>query len=281
MKIQPGASGYFSRPQLILDPQLFDGTQLKPHVREKILSMFFDHMDTMSVNPRGWTMLWLAGSGISYQWAGDRGNGDLDVLLGINYTQFVRDNPQFEYMMREEIAESMDSMLKKHLWPKSAHTVFEPGGRVYEVTYFLNPFTENYDDSIKNINPYAAYNLTENHWTVEPMKPEEYGKPFPEEFEKATQANLTAANQLVARYYHLTQQLSSTYPHSPLWHNLSASKTLLLQHIKAMFDTIHLGRKEAFSASGQGYGDYYNYQWQKAKADGIVSAFNEILNKEQ
>ena len=278
--IKPGASGYFSRPQLILDPELFDGTHLKPHVREKILSMFFDHMVTMSNNPHEWTMLWLAGSGISYQWAGDRGNGDLDVLLGLDYTKFVSANPRFEYMGREEIAESMDAMLKKHLWPHTSHTVFQPGGRVFEVTYYLNPFTEDYDNSITNIHPYAAYNLSEDHWTVEPMKPEEYNQPFPEEFEKAAGANLTTANQLVNRYHHLTLQLDSTYPQSPLWHNLTASKTLLLQQIKTMFDTIHLGRKQAFSASGQGYGDYYNYIWQAAKRDGIVSAFNEILNKE-
>lgn len=280
MSIQPGASGYFSRPQQILDPQLFDGEKLKPHVREKILSMFFDHMDTMANNPRSWTMLWLAGSGISYQWSGDRGNGDLDVLLGLDYTKFAIDNPQFEYMTREEIADSMDTMLKKHLWPHTSHTVFNPGGQAYEVTYYLNPYTENHDDSIRNIHPYAAYNLTEDRWTIEPMRPEEYGKPLPEEFNRVASDNLELANRLVARYHYLDNQLALTPAHTPVGHNLTASKKLLIQHIKTMFDTIHLGRKQAFSDMGEGYGDFYNFQWQAAKRDGIVSAFNEILNKE-
>jgi hypothetical protein len=280
MSIQPGASGYFSRPQQILDPQLFDGENLKPHVREKILSMFFDHMDTMSNNPRNWTMLWLAGSGISYQWSGDRGNGDLDVLLGLDYTKFVTDNPQFEYMTRAEIADSVDAMLKKHLWPHTSHTVFNPGGQAYEVTYYLNPYTENYDESIRNIHPYDAYNLTEGHWTIEPMRPEEYGKPFPEEFERVASDNLGLANRLVARYHYLDNQLALTPANTPMGHNLTASKKLLIQHIKTMFDTIHLGRKQAFSDMGEGYGDFYNFQWQAAKRDGIITVFNEILNKE-
>jgi hypothetical protein len=145
----------------------------------------------------------------------------------------------------------------------------------------LNPFTENYDESINNIHPYAAYNLTENHWTINPMEPNEYSQQYPMEFEVQAAANRDTAEKLANRYQHLTQQLSSIHPNSPLGHNLTASKTLLIQHIKSMFDTIHLGRKQAFSDMGSGYGDFYNYQWQAAKRDGIVATFNEILSKEE
>lgn len=276
-----GASGYFSRPQLILDPQLFDGTVLKPHVRQKILDMFFDHMDSMRLNTRDSVMLWLAGSGISYQWNADRGNGDLDVLLGLDYTKFMNANPEYAHMTRTELAENFDAMLKRHLWPHTAHTVFNPGGQAYEVTYYLNPYTENFDQSIKNIHPYAAFNLTENHWTVDPMKPEEFNKPFDPEFERVAGENKALAERLVSRYNHLQQQLATVHPNSPVFHNLTASKRLLVQHIKTMFDTIHLGRRQAFSDMGEGYGDFYNFQWQHAKRDGIVNSFNEILNKEQ
>lgn len=281
MNLLQGASGYFSNPQLILDPELFEGTKLKTHVREHIINTFFDHMDTMSVNPREWTMLWLVGSGISYQWAADRGNGDLDVLLGLDYDKFIIDNPKFQYSSRYEIAESMNDMLKRHLWKRTAHTVFEPNGKVFEVTYYLNPYTENFDTSVESIHPYAAYNLTEDHWTTEPMKPEEYGKPFPPEFEQQAEANKRQAEMLVIRYHYLQSQLATVHPNSPLGHNLVASKKLLVQHIKTMFDDIHLGRKKAFSDIGEGFGDYYNYAWQAAKRDGIISSFNEILNKEQ
>lgn len=275
----PGASGYFSRPQLILDPNLFEGTTLHSDVIETLLDLFYDHMDTMFRNPREWSMLWLAGSGISYQWSGDRGNGDLDVLFGIDYTKFVSDNPEYRYYERADIANSIDVMLKRHLWPKTAHTVL--GNGVYEVTYYLNPGTEDFDKSIENIHPYAAYNLTEDHWTVTPMNPDEYGDETPPDYIQQTEANRRTAEQLVQRYNYLTNQLASMHPHSPQWHNLDASKKLLIQHIKTMYDSIHLGRKQAFSNQGSGYGDFYNYQWQAAKRDGIVRTFNEILNREE
>lgn len=277
----PGASGYFSRPQLVLDPQLFEGTTLLPHVRQKLLDLFYNHMDTMYNNPRSWSMLWLAGSGISYQWGADRGNGDLDVLLGLDYTKFVTNNPEYSYQSREEIAQDMDDMLKRHLWKQTAHTLFGGNQTPYEVTYYLNPFTEDYDQSIENIHPYAAYNLTEGHWTIEPMQPEEYSKLFPAEFQRQADENTLTASRLAGRYFSLTQQLSTIHPNTPLWHNLTASKTLLIQHIKTMFDTIHLGRKQAFSSQGEGYGDFYNYQWQHAKKTGIVRTFNEILSNEE
>ena len=280
MALPAGASGYFSQPQLILDPQLFEGTKLLPDVRQKILDMFFDHMVHMYNDVHSFYMLWLAGSGISYQWSANRGNGDLDVLLGIDYTKFVTANPKYQYYTRTEIADEMDAMLKRHLWPRTAHTVFHPGGQAYEVTYYLNPYTENYDESIKNIHPYAAYNLTEDHWTVEPMAPNRFPVSFPVEFERKAEENRELAQRLVNRYNYLQTSLATVAPYTPQYHNWNSSKILLVQHIKTMYDDIHLGRRQAFSDMGEGYGDFYNYQWQKAKADGIVQAFNEILNKE-
>src|SRR5690242_10497157 len=107
--IKTGASGYFSRPQLMLDPQLFEGNQLHPHVRQAILDMFYNYMSSHYHNPERWTMLWLAGSGIGYQWNADRGNGDLDVLFGIDYNRFVQSNPAFSHYTREEVAEGLDN----------------------------------------------------------------------------------------------------------------------------------------------------------------------------
>lgn len=279
--ITQGASGFFSRPQLMLDPQLFEGKELHPHVRQTILDLFYNHMDTMFHNPRDWSMLWLAGSGISYQWSADRGNGDLDVLFGLDYSKFVSDNPEYGYYTREEIADAMDTMLKKHLWPKTARTMFRPNETSYEITYYLNPLVEDYDESIELIHPYASFNLTENHWTIEPpMISDDPNSMYPVEYEEQAQRNLQQATQLVERFKVLSGQLASTMPGSPLYRNLEASMTLLRQHVRNMFDNIHLGRKNAFSQHGGGYGDFYNYQWQAAKRDGIINAFNEILNGE-
>lgn len=277
-----GASGFFSTPQSVLDPQLFEGRELRPNVRQKILDMFYKYMDSHYHGARDWSMLWLAGSGVSYQWAGDRGNGDLDVLFGIDFNKFVSANPDFHHYDRETIAQSLDAHIKKELWPSTSKIRFSNGDvRSYEVTYYLNPLTEMYDDSIKLIHPYAAFNVTEDHWTVDPVKlPHDPSQLYPTEYAEAADANLREAIVLEARYRHLVSQRASTAPSSPVQHNIDASMRVLLQQVRNMYDNIHLGRRHAFSQSGGGYGDYYNYQWQRAKRDGIISTFNEILNGE-
>src|SRR6478609_6775003 len=78
IRLDLGASSYFSRPAKTLDPNLFEGEHLHPDVRDTILRIFMDYMASRYHNPHEWAMVWLAGSGISFQWAADRGNGDLD-----------------------------------------------------------------------------------------------------------------------------------------------------------------------------------------------------------
>lgn len=281
-RIQTGASSYFSTPSNILDPHLFDGEHLYPHVRETINNLLFSYLDTQYNNARSWTMVWLAGSGVSYQWAADRGNGDLDVLFGIDYSQFVTDNPQFEFMSIPEIAEAIDNDLRKSLWPSTSAIEFPiesvPYGpmQFYEVTFFLNPYVTNDPDSITNIHPYAAYNVTEDGWTVKPAKGTALTSDFPVDYERKAADNLLQAQQLVSRHQHL-KKLAATEL-GPRQINHKGSLALVTQEIKNMFDEIHLGRKHAFSDQGEGYGDFYNYQWQAAKRDGIVRAFTEILN---
>lgn len=269
-----GASGYFSQPALILDPQLFDGMELKPLVREAILDAFFDYMSTRYSNVREWTMAWLAGSGISYQWAADRGNGDLDVLFGIDYTGFVNANPAFSGMDRYDISYILNDDLRTNLWPKTALTTFNRGERPYEVTYYLNPGVENFDDSIKAIHPYAAYNLTQDKWTISPEA--NPIREIPRQYEEQASRNRETAETLAARYNHIRTELATTSPHSPHWHDALRAMHVVASQAQALFDQIHSNRKQAFDAQGEGYHDFYNYQWQAAKRDGIVSILNQI-----
>lgn len=285
-RIETGASSYFSTPSNILDPHLFDGDHLYPHVRETINNLLFSYLDTQYNNARSWTMVWLAGSGVSYQWAADRGNGDLDVLFGIDYSQFVTDNPQFEYMSIPEIAQVIDDDLRKSLWPTTSAVELPimsvPYGPIqfYEMTFFLSPYVTNDPNSIVGIHPYAAYNVTLDEWTVKPAKGTNLPSVFPADYERKAADNLQQAQQFVDRHNYLMQQMSMVPKNSPQWHNFNTSMTLLKSFVKTMFNDIHLGRQNAFSAQGEGYGDFYNYQWQAAKRDGIVRALNEILHME-
>jgi hypothetical protein len=43
-----------------------------------------------------------------------------------------------------------------------------------------------------------------------------------------------------------------------------------------LFDDIHAARRLAFSSTGQGYSDFYNYRWQAGKKYGTVPALRQM-----
>ena len=51
--------------------------------------------------------------------------------------------------------------------------------------------------------------------------------------------------------------------------------TALMQG-SALFDDIHHARRFAFSPTGQGYSDYYNYRWQAGKKYGTVPTLRKM-----
>lgn len=271
--IHSGASGYFSAPQSGLDPHIFDGEHIKSDVRDHILGVLHTYLDARYHGVRTWLAAWLAGSGISYQWAGDRGNGDLDVLFGIDFPRFYETNPTYQGISEWEFSELMNSDLKKNLWPRTAHTDFH--GQTYEVTYYLNPGTTS--QSIAAIHPYAAYNLTHDRWDIRPPSlPENPRSLYPKEWWDAVDAEEAHARLLVDRHTKLRSMMASTHPNSPAFKNLITSERLVVEEAKNLFDSIHLGRKQAFAPDGDGYGDYYNFRWQAHKEAGTVQALNTL-----
>lgn len=271
--IHSGASGYFSTPQKVLDPHIFDGQHIKRGVRDHILGVLYAFWHSRFTGARAWSTVWLAGSGISYQWAGDRGNGDLDVLLGVDFPRFYKDNPSYQGLSEEEVADLVNTDLKNLLWPGTATTDFH--GQTYEVTYYLNPGTT--ADSIQGIHPYAAYNLTHDRWDIRPPElPDDTRSLYPDTWWKAVEEEQHQARQLVSRYNILRSQASQVAPNSPAWNNAMASQKFVVAAAKALFDSIHLGRRTAFGAGGGGYGDYANFRWQAHKEAGTVQALNSL-----
>lgn len=237
-------------------------------------------MDYRYHNAKRWTTLWLAGSGVSYQWAAGRGNGDLDVLFGVDYDMFISSNPDYQWMERHEIVQAVDYDLKANLWPSTAYTGFEFNGftKYYELTFFLNDYVTADTGSIVNIHPYAAYDLTHDSWTVKPSK---HTARIDDVYEQHVTANNVLAGQLAESYETLSRQLSSENISSPRYVNALRQRDLVVYQIRQLFDSIHLGRKAAFTGQGEGYSDFYNYQWQAAKRDGLVNTLNRILNREK
>jgi hypothetical protein len=274
-----GESGYFSRPTSYLDFHLFDENEhLLPDVRTLLNDLLMAYLAIKYNGAESWTMAWLAGSGISYQWSADRGDGDLDVLFGIDYNKFVTDNPEFSYMSRSEIANAIDNDLKKVLWKQTA--MIPINGQNYEVTFFLNEYVEDKPDSILAINPYTAYCLTTDEWIVRPPKVAKNPmETFPEEYRRAAEEDVKAASALLQRYKALQTDAQMLHPTSPQAVNNKRSKSLVEAEARNLFDSIHVGRKAAFSPDGHGYFDYNNYRWQYAKLTGVINALNLITGE--
>jgi hypothetical protein len=70
--------------------------------------------------------------------------------------------------------------------------------------------------------------------------------------------------------------MASAHPNSATFKNLVTSQSIVVQQAKALFDDIHLGRRQAFGPGGSGYGDYYNFRWQAHKQAGTVQALNTL-----
>lgn len=90
-------------------------------------------------------------------------------------------------------------------------------------------------------------------------------------WEEATLRDKQKAVELVSRYSSATTTLkAATNPASR--RNAESQLIAVLEQASALWDDIHSSRKKAFSDSGEGYGDFYNYRWQAGKKLGTVAA---------
>ena len=260
--ITPGSTSYFSEPSSELDPNLFQGTELKHWVRMGILSILFDYLGTKFTAPGLWTHVWLAGSGVSYQWEAQREPGDLDCLIGIDYVKFRQSNPEFSNISNQEISKTFNENFAADIMPNTRNW------EGYELTYYVNPQSD-----IRDINPYAAYDLTKDKWTVEPEKNPQ--PPYSRAWEQNTERDRESAEEMVKRY---TTALNEVRNASSAAQRVNAERKLenAIAQAIAFYNNIHEGRKIAFSQVGSGYSDYNNYRWQAGKKSGIVQALRTI-----
>jgi len=269
MNIVPSPTSYFSAPSSELDPKLFQELELKPWVRTGILSLLFDYLATHYSNPHQWTKAWLAGSGVSYQWEASREPGDLDCLVGINYVTFRRDNVEYAGFSDAEIASMLNEGFSEEIMPNTRNW------EGYELTFYVNQQSD-----IRDINPYAAYDLTGDFWTVTPERNPQ--PPYSRSWEQRTLRDEETAKEVVSRY---SSALSEVHGATNPAHRTNAERKLKLatEQATSIYDDIHAGRKAAFSKVGGGYSDFNNYRWQAGKRSGVVQALRTIkdIKKEQ
>ena len=263
--ISPVSTSYFSAPDSELDPKLFHGMKLQEWVRSAILSLLYNHIGTKYSNPHQWLHVWLAGSGVSYQWSGQQGPGDLDCLIGIDYVSFRRSNEEFLGFSDQEIASTFNVGFQKELMP---HTRNWEG---YELTFYVNVRS-----NILDINPYAAYDLITDQWTVHPEKSPQ--PPYSRDWELRTVRDHSTAVELVKRYSTALNEVRSA---SNPAHRINAESKLRLatDQVSSFYEDIHSSRKIAFSPTGSGYTDFNNYRWQAGKRSGSIQALRSIKER--
>lgn len=260
--VLPSETSYFSQPENGLDPRIFSGSQLNASVRKKILGLLFSTLSARFTAPEAWTKAWLAGSGVSHHWSAQRDPADLDCLIGINYAIFRKSNPEYLGLSDQEIASEINDILRENL-----HTQTEHFMGVYDLTFYANV-----KSNIVDIKPYAAYSLTDDSWTVEPVT---LGTERNPEWDDIVSRDDIFARQIVDRYLeHLSGIRSTT--NEAVRRNHETALISTLQQAEALFDEIHEGRHHAFSSAGEGYADFTNYRWQAGKQTGAVHALRHL-----
>lgn len=88
------------------------------------------------------------------------------------------------------------------------------------------------------------------------------------------------ATQIVDRYSQaLTDLQYATNPAARV--NAERAFNMSVDQAVNLFDTVHEGRKTAFSGTGEGYDDWGNYLWQMGKKAGWIPALRQIKEYHQ
>jgi hypothetical protein len=267
VEITPAETSYFSVPAAGLDPRLFQGDKFKTDVRQSILSVLFGFLSQRYQDAESWCHVWVAGSGVSRQWAAHRAPADLDCLIGINYQVFRQSNSNLTGFSDSDIA----AALNEEFQDLNQQTNNFMGN--FELTFYVNVRSD-----IRAIKPYAAYSLTNDSWTVTPPE----GVPtHRKDFDVKAQHDVKKALDIIDRYQKALNDITAArYDYARI--NAERALQLAIQQGASLFEEIHGGRKQAFSPSGEGYLDYANYRWQAGKESGIVPALRSLkdLSKE-
>ena len=263
-----GASSFDLPPADTLDPTLFDGERMKLDVRLALLGSLFAYLDAQYAGREQWLRVWLAGSGASYRWHAAVDMKDLDILLGVDFVSFRQANPPYNGLGNKDIAQMINTRMRRELWPAMKGWLGQ-----YEVTYYINPGSWD----IRSIRPYAAYDMLADEWVVPPSKNPPNVPPEQHRYALRLQE---AANMALERYSRAWTELRGATGSA---HQVDAQRRfhMAVDNAVDIFDSVHEGRRVAFSPTGGGYDDPANYVWQAGKKAGWIPALRQLKEYHQ
>lgn len=265
------STSYFSEPEQGLDPEMFRGMRMRDDIRNWILDTVHGFLARRYMYPESWTRLWIAGSAVSYQWSAARSPADLDVMLGIDYVGFRQANPDFTASSDTEIARMLNVDMFEGLYPEISQV--DIGSREFEMTVYVNPGVTAEQDSILFIQPYAAYDLSQDEWAVVPeANPVVRVHPS---WDVTIETDRMRGQKVVSEYGKAVEAIRGARNNA---HRANAERMLthVLDAASGLYDEIHSGRRAAFGPAGRGYADFANYRWQANKATGVVASMRRL-----
>jgi hypothetical protein len=260
--LQPTETSYFSPPAAGLDPRLFRNGKLDSSVRSAILQLLLNHLNALYTGADGWYTAWLAGSGVSHQWAANREPGDLDCLVGINFPSFRQSNSDYRGLSDKEIAEMLNEGFRELLQPRTALFLGS-----FELTFFTIVAP-----SILEIKPYAAYSLTTDDWVV---KPEPMMQQQVPEWDSSVEQDRFSASGFITRFISAKNKFNEA-SNDAVKANARSEMRVASSQALALYNDIHNNRSAAFSPTGKGYSDFNNYRWQSNKKTGVIQALRSV-----
>jgi hypothetical protein len=271
VQAEEGTSGYWGKPVPSFDPRLIDEQTggVRDDIRLQVLNELYNFWSGLYNEPEQWSTAWVAGSALSHQYS-EHNQPDLDVLVGVDYTTFYEHNPQYRGLSEAALAARFNDEFHRLLWPQTENFL-----GTFELTFYVNPGASD----IRAINPYAAYNLNANEWTVQPVEVPEDWDPrtyFPNEWWRTLDTDVASATALVGQYRRVSDAVRRLPTGDPVQLSHLAELRRIGQRAADMFEDIHGGRRRAFNDMGQGFFDYNNLRWQVHKRAGTVKALNTI-----
>jgi len=263
--LEPRETSYFSEPATILDPRLFKSNKIQPMVRSAVLQLLFNHLDKYYTSGSAWAHVWLAGSGVSYQWAAHRDPGDLDCLIGIDYRSFRSSNTEFTGLSDKEIAQMLNEGFRKELHPVTGSFLGS-----FELTFYVNVRS-----NILDIKPYAAYSLTDDTWTVNPAPLRIDINPT---WISAIESDRIQAIDILTKYQNAKTKHEQASNEAIKANARSEMRIAMVQGV-GLYESVHQGRSSAFSPTGAGYADFSNYRWQAGKQSGVIQALRSLKDE--
>lgn len=249
-------------PTYGLDHRLFDQNgQLKPDVRRYILETLGDWWKpTYGVSWDEWAKVYFAGSEAS-EWTSPtlEGNGDFDVLIGVNYDAFRANGCKCHDADKtnQEITDELNANLRK-LDEKTANAMIMVDGELtgpWDNTWYVNQ--DSWD--IRKIRPYSAFNVSEDEWAVKPPHLPDWDiSQFPEGDALVEEA------RAVASYVEAILKLPEPYR---------------TQQGYALWQHLHSDRGRAFTEQGEGWYDPANVIEKWLDQQGLWEKLVEIMVK--